>query len=178
MQLLRKISARTVFGGKSAVLETVFKDKTKPQPLYRVVGICNGTRHGQTIEGEDGTQRPAKQAPSPTDKMRDWQALLGNFEATNLQTGEVFRSGVCFLPSYVADIVAGQLIGDTQSVKFAFDVYAVFDENSITSYQYQAMPLMAVSEDDPLKQLSGSLQPPASLPNPARAAVAPAKAKA
>jgi hypothetical protein len=165
MQLLRKISARTVYGSKGAVLEAVFKDKTKPHPLYRIVGICTGTRTGQSIEGE--TDGAIKRKPQPGDKMRDWTALLGNFEAVNALTGEVFRSGVCFLPNYVADLVAGQLTGDVDNVRFAFDITAQYAEESATSYVYAATPLIAPKPDDPLAILTGSI--PAMLAAPAKA---------
>lgn len=145
-QLLRKISAATVVGGKSVVLETVFKDKSTAHPLYRVVGICNGTRTG-------------KNKFDDKEDAGEWRALLGNFEATSFLTGEIFNSGVCFMPAYVVDLVAGQLAGDdpNSSVKFAFDIAAKFDDKAATSYTYFATSLIEPQEDDALRSLSKSL---------------------
>ena len=42
--LLKKITLRTVFGGKGDVLETVMKDKQKEHMLMRVHGFANGIR--------------------------------------------------------------------------------------------------------------------------------------
>lgn len=140
MQIVKKISAATVFGGKSEILETVFRDKSKNHPLYRVVGKCNGSRTGAGKEG-----------------MNDWVAMLGSFQATNAITGEVFRAGACFLPQFAADLVLGQLGGDVDSVKFAFDIGAQHDERSATSYIYTAVPLMEPSEDDELNAMENNL---------------------
>lgn len=166
MQLLRKISARTVFGSRADIQAMVLADRSKSHPLFRVIGICNGQRHGSTKDvGEENGGDNAKATVlgpkatvlGPKDKMRDWTALLGAFQATNLTTGEVFKSGVCFLPNYVTDAVTGQLGADVESVKFAFDIYAHFDEQSATSYIFEAESLMEPAEDDPLKALAATV---------------------
>lgn len=153
MQLLRKISTATVFGGKGNVLDIVMKDRNTAHPLYRVVGIANGTREGKSKFDD----RPDAQ---------DWRALLGQFEATNLITGEVYRSGVCFMPGYVVDTVAGQFGGDVENIKFAFDIAAKYAEKSATSYEYFASPLIEPAEGDPLSSLSASLTPIKALEGP------------
>lgn len=155
MQLLRKISAATVIGGadpaKDTILELVMADKSKSHALYRVIGIANDTREGAGKEG-----------------FKDWRALLGNFQATNAITGEVFRSGVCFMPQFVVDDVAGQLAGDVEFVKFAYDIGAHFSSKSATSYEYDATPLMQPAADDPLIALANLFSQPnaAALPAP------------
>ena len=95
MQLLRKISAATVIGGKETVLETVMKDKGKSHTLYRVIGIANDAKEGQGKVG-----------------FADWKCLLGNFEATNLLTGEVFRSGIEAV--HQGQMEAAQMLGMTR----------------------------------------------------------------
>lgn len=148
MQLVRKISPRTVWGTKTDVLELVLSDKTKEHPLFRVFGIAIGTRKGQSKpEGEGG-------------KSSEWTALLGNFEAHNLQSGEVFQSGQCFLPNYITDLVAGKLTEDTTSVRFAFEITAAFDEASATTYSYGGSPLLPTEQNDPLKELVSSVPEP------------------
>lgn len=171
MQLLRKISARTVFGSKADIQTLVLVERNTRQPLFRVVGIANGMRTGSTEDVKDENAGPdVKSKPRTIDAatgkpMRDWTALLGGFEAQKLDkdgtpTGEKFRSGVCFLPNYVVDSVTGQLTSDVLSVKFAFDIYAMFDEQSATSYTYEAVSLIEPAEDDQLALLSKQLATP------------------
>lgn len=47
--------------------------------LMRVAGYCQGVKTGQSSYGE-------------------WQALIGEFAATNYATGELFQSKTCILP--------------------------------------------------------------------------------
>ena len=109
MQLLRKISRATMIpGGDTAVLELVMANKEKTVPLYRVGGSCNGSRKGESDYGE-------------------WECLIGNFQAINLETGEVSRSGQCFLPQFAVDTIVGQFDAEVTAVKFAYDVGVKFD---------------------------------------------------
>lgn len=147
MQLLRKISAATVIGGKNVVLEECFKDKTTPHDLYQVVGLCTGIKTGKDKQNKNDDGSP-----------KDWTALTGSFQATNLMTGEVFRSGVCFMPSFVTDAVAGQLNDEVDTVRFAFKIGAHFDAESVTSYVYDATPLMEPAEGDPLSLLAAQFE--------------------
>lgn len=141
MMLLRKISPATVTGGKENFLELVIGDKEKSHPVMRVVGICTGAKVG---EGKEG--------------FKDWKALTGNFEATDVRTGEVYRSGVCFMPEFAVEIVAGQLNDEVTSVRFAFDIGVHYDKDSATSYVYDVTPLMeADPETDPLAKLAAAV---------------------
>lgn len=144
MQLVRKISARTVFGSKTNVLELVLTDKTKDHPLFVVGGIVSGTKSGEAkIEGEDS--------------KRPWVALTGRFKAINTR-GEVFQSAVLFLPAYLVESVTAALAieGDDKGVvQIKYGVFAKFDESSATSYVYGASNLLPVDADDPVEQLVG-----------------------
>lgn len=144
MQLIRKISTRTVFGSKSDVLELVFKDKTKDHALYVVGGIVTGTKRGDAkIEGEQ-------------DK-RPWVALTGRFKAINVR-GDVFNSAVLFLPLYLVESVEQALAiegGGENIVHIKYGIFARFDEQSATSYVYGATSLIPVDAEDPLEKLVG-----------------------
>lgn len=153
MQLVRKISPATVFGGKEEILKLVVNDQGKTHELFQVYGIANGTRTGQNKFDD------AKEG----ERDSGWTALLGQFRATNLITGEVFDSGVCFMPNYVTDAVAGKLGPDTDGVEFAFTITAKFDGKSATSYIYGAIPHIEPTEDDPLERMARAipaLKPP------------------
>jgi hypothetical protein len=66
---LRKINAKTVWG---KIKNDDIPEKGS-KPLFRVIGQAMGTREGDGDYGE-------------------WVALVGNFEAVNLATGEVFAA--------------------------------------------------------------------------------------
>lgn len=148
MNLVRKISTKTVLGKKPAV-----PADDKPHWLFQVVGIANDKTTGETDKGP-------------------WIALLGAFQATNYETGEIYRSGRAFLPNVALDLVLGQLgAKDVQSVQFAFRIGVRADETSVTGYVYIAEPVINVTENDPLEALL------AKLPGPAAPTALPSKAK-
>lgn len=143
MQEIRKISTRTVFGEKDAILELVLSDKETEHKLFRIAGTCIGSRTGES----DETDKP-------------WVCLLGNFQAQSYSTGEVFQSGKAFVPMYVADRILGRLTGDVQSVTFCYDITAGYDSKSATSYVYGASPVaMPGAEPDPMEKLWRTLPP-------------------
>lgn len=129
MQLLKKIAVRTVWGDQDEVMQRVLSDKTKAHPLMRVVGVANGTKEGESTYGA-------------------WKGLTGRFEATNLDTGEVFRSPVCFLPEFAIDLVTGQFGDDVKTVQFAIDVGAEYSDGAATKYEYTVTPLTDQPDDD------------------------------
>lgn len=160
MQLLRKISRATVIGDNTAVMEKCLADKETIHPLYRVYGFATGTRTDKDIERKEDDKRPG---------FGSWECLIGQFEAVSLLTGEVFRSGQCFLPQFAIDMVSGQFGDGVERVKFAFEVGAKFDATTPTKYTYQVAPLLDVAEDDPLKAISASIEKPAQLAAPVKA---------
>ena len=152
--LLKKISTRTVFGGRGEILELVMKDRTKKIPIYRVWGEAIGTRSAESREkGDDG------------EKIKS-TGLVGEINAINLHTGEQFYSTVCWLPQMAVDLVATQFGGDTddvQRVAFAYDIGAQFDESSATSYTFTVDPLTELKPTESMQKLTASLPP---LPKP------------
>jgi hypothetical protein len=169
LMLVRKISTRTVFGSVADIQELVLpkENRDKVIPLFRVWGLCTGTRKGQ-MSDEQIAKQQQQNPQSGGNAKRDWTALLGSFTAINLKTGERFTSGVLFLPDYVADLVAGKLFvtedGDTPPVEFAFDVGAQFKEGNPTSYEYVAAELLETGENDPLALMEKSLPQIAGVP--------------
>lgn len=138
MKLITKLSVKAIIGGKGNILETVMKDKTVEHVVARIVGIASGLKTG---EGDNGP----------------WTGLTGQFKGTNLMTGEVYQSGILFMPNVAQDMVIGALMGETKAVEFGFDITAQYDESSATSYVYGAIPLFESSEADPLKALEARI---------------------
>lgn len=99
------------------------------------------------------------------DKVRGdvFHALTGQFEAQNLETGEVFQSGVLYLPAGIHESVEAsvqKLESETDYVAFALQMKAVKATNP-AGYGYQAVNLMAAKAVDPLASIRGELTIPA-----------------
>jgi len=140
MAFLKKITGKTLGFNKSTVLDIVMGDKAKRHPLYRVVGITTGMKTG---EGDNGP----------------WTALTGMFIATNIVTGETHESAVAFLPTYITEIYAGGLAMEgVTSVNVGVDVYARFEEESATSYEYVG-ELHTQGDKSAVEELAASLPP-------------------
>lgn len=81
-------------------------------------------------------------------------ALLGEFEAVNLETGEVFRSGKLYLPGSLSDILRSNLDKykdeeKTATVQFAFEIATVHASNPI-GYSYQTRAISGARKVDAL----------------------------
>lgn len=140
MTMLKKITAKSLGFNKGKVQELCITDKETQHPLYRVVGIANGTKSG---EGDNGP----------------WVGLTGMFQATNIETGEIFSSAVCFLPRYIMEIYVGGLnLEGVESVNVGVDVYAKYDEGSATSYEYIG-ELYTQGDASAVQALADSLPP-------------------
>lgn len=117
------------------------------------------------------------------DKVRGetFHALVGEFEANNLETGEVFRSGVLYLPTGIHDMIEGgvkKLQGESDFVQFALQIIAV-KANNPAGYTYQAKSLVPSQTVDPLTKLRQSLSTSTApaLPAPAKPESKPAAKK-
>ena len=100
--------------------------------LVNVAGIITAVSHG---ESQYGT----------------WTKLLGSFKARNLETDEVFASGVCILPSIANDILVGTFQGEP--LEFAVQISSVPAETP-TGYEYRVSSLVETEESETMKQLS------------------------
>jgi hypothetical protein len=144
--VIKKISVKTVIGGPAKIRSL------HDGPIMRVFGMMRGTQSG---EGENGP----------------WIALIGNFQAINMETGEIFAAAKCFLPGAAGDIVVeawnNSQDGENpaENMKFAFDIKKFTDDGSAVGYQYSAVPLIEASEADPLAEMARAL--PAIVPVPA-----------
>lgn len=83
--------------------------------------------------------------------------FTGNFEAINMQTGEVSKSGKLFLPKGISELVedgvkTGRAKDPTASISFAFQVNAIKATNPI-GYSYKVLQLKPVEPEDELKAI-------------------------
>lgn len=169
MKLVSKISAATVIG--KIPTETVQIDG-KPavrgieQPLLRVVGIADKIKTGNSNFGE-------------------WVRFMGQFDATNILTGEVFRGPGLHLPAMITEllrpVVEKNVADKGNGVTFAFDIGVKPAANAF-GYEYTVTDLVPTQDADPLSLLKSQLlanapalpQPKATAPALTDATTAPA----
>jgi len=146
--IVKKIATKTVLGGPTNIR------KMEDGPIMRIMGIMRGT---QTGEGDNGP----------------WTAFIGNFQAVNLTTGEIFVAAKAFLPGAAGEMIeqawnaAQEGENPAENLKFAFDIKKLTDDTSAVGYIYTAVPLVEAKEDDPLAALASTLPPLPQLALPA-----------
>lgn len=132
--LLKKISVKTVCG--------------KPKPpedskigwLMEVFGVANDIKRGTSDKG-------------------DWYGFVGAFQALDMATGTVYRSGMLFIPDIAGGLMLPQLLDENnKSVEFGFRIGIKKDESSAVGYVYTAEPLLAVNENDPIELLAHKMK--------------------
>lgn len=139
-KLVSKISVGTM--GCDASLA---KRESRRIPLARVMGIARGIVQKVAQDG------------GPV------YGLTGQFEGTNVQTGQVYQSGVIYLPPGVHEMVLEPLdkaIADgdkAASITFALDIFSVPAANK-AGYTYESADLAAAKRVDPLADLKAAIE--------------------
>ncbi len=114
-------------------------------PILRVFGVARGTKNG-------------------TSQFGQWTALVGDFAAVNLESGEEFRAGVCFMPETALGLVEGALAGSPDGVEFAFDFgVKPSAKEPKTKYEYTVKPVVKVRENDQMTALKALINETAPL---------------
>ena len=143
--LIRKITAKSVCGKMEA--------PKKATRLFSVFGIATKTKTGSTDYGS-------------------WTALVGRFEAINIETGEVFEAPQCFLPEPLNTMIAEALDevddeGERVNKSLGFSVEIGIKPSDVPiGYEYTTKENVKADIDDPLAQLRETTQK--TLPAPAK----------
>lgn len=119
--IVKKLSAKSI--GVDFV-----KAKKEPQDCYQILGYVTDIQEG--VHSTNG----------------EWQKLVGQFEATNLNTGEVINSSEAFLPDVANKIIASQ-VKEGAKIQFALVVGTKPNETP-TGYEYTVRELI---ESEPLE---------------------------
>lgn len=155
MNLIRKITVRDVMGADfiADLAEHVKPGHGKTAWLVRIIGVANKAKPGMTDKGE-------------------YVKFVGDFEATNLVTGEEMHSAACILPQFIGEQIWGAMNSDgTEKMStFAFDIGAHYDASSVTKYVYDVKALIAPKSNSLLAELKASVPAIRALPAPAKAA--------
>lgn len=146
---LPKITLKTV--GITDPETLVLSGKKKNVPVMRVYGLLRSATEKITDIGKSMT-------------------LAGDFEAVNVLTGEVFKSGKCYLPSIAEGPITEMLFQAQEkdpkaSVKFALDITVSYFENPKnpkgTKYTWGVTSLFDTPEEcDPLADIRKLLPAP------------------
>lgn len=165
--LCKQISTKTVFGDKEKILETVMKDKNREHFLYRVFGVIEANQVGKGRH-----KRIDKETGEAVDTF--WTKFFGEFFAVNAEQAQ-YEASACFLPEYVSAGFSARLESGLTDLTFAYDIFAVYNKDSITSYEFIAMPVKREGEVSKLQSLMSGDMP--ALPTSGRKAVAMIEAK-
>jgi hypothetical protein len=146
--IINKITLKTV--GIDDPESLVLTGKKKNIPAMRVYGLLRTATEKITDIGKSMT-------------------LTGDFEAVNLQTGEVFKSGKAYLPTIAEGPICemlfqAQATDPKASVKFALDVTVSYFESKFpkgAKYTWGVTSLFDTPEDcDPLSEIRKMLPAP------------------
>lgn len=159
MEILRKITVKTAGGWTIAKIKEAMTaaklEEGQSVALSKIVGKTTGVKTGQTDKGE-------------------FFKLSGDFYATNLHTGEVYQSGACILPNFIAETLVSAL-AQSPSVEFGVEIGVKRADNAITGYEYTVKPLVQAKPTDTMMALLAAAGiDPASQTKALPAAAAPA----
>jgi hypothetical protein len=128
---LKKAGITEATDDEGSITGVIFPDNT---PILRIIGQVTGFTSGESDYGP-------------------WVKFRGDFQGTNLLTGEVCRSRAWHVPDLIGDdIVAALKEADNTAVEVAGDI-TVSPMTSAQGYSYEVMPLVDVARDDPLERL-------------------------
>ncbi len=130
-EMLRKLTLKNC-GFDVATIKLALEGKRSVE-LVKIAGVTTKAQPGQTDKGE-------------------YLKLIGEFRAVNLISGEVFEAGVCLLPNFISDRIAGALQVSEQ-VEFALAIGAKVNPGSVTGYEFTCTPLVEAAPSDRLANL-------------------------
>jgi hypothetical protein len=155
--LTKKISAADLLGNVKKYVRENF-EIGEAKLCFGVAGFCNAIEEG-------------------TSQYGDWSRFVGDFQATNYITGEIFRSEKCHVPSVLEAVLLRDLESMKADVKelqhstvtkltgeieFAYTVQIIRHEDSddgAVSYEYITTPRTEVTESDRVSKLSALIAP-------------------
>ena len=142
MAQVKKISVATVFGAVDR--KQIIESAGKPVPIMRVLGQAVGVKSGTSSYG-------------------DWNCLVGQFKAINLQKPEItLEAAQCFLPDVALIPLQVALSGnDARGVQFAIDIFANLSNNTKPGgslYEYSFENILAPSDTDPIAAMERKIE--------------------
>lgn len=138
-----KLTTGTLGLDPSTLKDAVKASKGKPAPVALILAQVN----------------EMKDAPNRLDPSKTDTKFLGNFEGTNLLTGEVMRSGAMYLPGAASDYLKGQGAGGG-ALAFQLTVEEDKRPNSSQGYKFGVKAVAEKATNDPFAALRTALPKP------------------
>lgn len=147
-KILRKLTIKEAVGGKAELLKIAQTGKEKPDsstgkaiPILMVIGQAHGAVAGESDNGP-------------------YLKLKGEFEATNLVTGEIIPNvSTAILPNFVADMIASAMKANSDNpVDFGITFSVSYDETAATMYKFDAESLMPAEPARAVSAIKARLQ--------------------
>ncbi len=116
-----------------------------------------------------------KEGTLPNGEKNKSLLIIGEFEATNYKTGEIFSSTGIYLPRYFAETVEAALARAPSGIAFGIEVLVEPTGKSVVEgipYSYAVKRLVARSADNPLEAMKRDMARAGTLRLPAAAAPA------
>ncbi len=149
MQLLNKITMKAMDVSPEQTV-TEKDDAGKQSPVASVFGI-----HLTKKQGNVAVARVFGRAASCKPKVSDFGESFefrGNFEATRLSDGEVFKSSKLFLPKVLEALMADALGQSEEALDFVVEI-GVKESGNAHHYEWTVKPLMESKTADALAHL-------------------------
>jgi hypothetical protein len=139
-ELLKKITTKLVMGDRISAADV----KDGEIHLYGVIGICTGSKVGESQYGA-------------------WMGFTGQFEATRYKDGARFVAPIAFIPEPASSMMAAALDraaknNQEPSLQFAFIIGAKKSTAAI-GFEYTVEPVLQASQNDALQALRDQIAP-------------------
>jgi hypothetical protein len=142
--IVSKITVKTVGARPAKAAESKAREM-----LMRVYGVASGLKISRNVNERTGEKDVA---------------LKGDFRARNLETGELYSSGILYLPSGIHDLIqapldVAQANNESAEVTFALDVFSQPATNA-SGFGYGAIVLGEPAENDAVARLAKEIGEP------------------
>lgn len=137
----KKLSAKLIGDIKAMVAKGELQ---KGQVLYRAIGVIDGVRTGQSTYGE-------------------WAGFTGDFEMTDMLTGEVYRGSQFFPDASVTTAITNKLkMLEGGNVEIALECCIDIDPTLPSGYAYVSRPIIENAHNrlDALRERMAALPAP------------------
>lgn len=119
-----------------------------------IVSIARELAESETVELYHTYGKVVSHKIVPSNTMGDSVKFIGQFEAVNIETGEVFVAAQMFIPSVAGDLLEAAIIDpEINSFEFGFTIGIKEDATAVKGYVYTCKSLVAPKNADALSGL-------------------------
>lgn len=170
-KIVRKLTIRDVIGSKTEILKIAQTGQIKAKDAE---GNDVVLPEGNWVKLCTFIGRVAKATPGQGDNG-EFLKLAGEFEATNLISGEVIPASNAILPNFVSDAIGNAMnVEGAQAVEFAVVISVRYKETAAVMYEFSAESLLPPQQAQSVSALKAMLANQGiALPAPKNLAIAP-----